>query len=136
MYVKKCQSLVGGGADYLKKNAAALPSKTPLRAVVENDTRWSSKCDVTDRFIKIKDRIAQVDSLQNSLPLTKELNCSIDTAEHVFKTINITCKELQHYETIDDQNLSTTRDLMVQAKDTIEMLAKSDRLLKDYSCKF
>ena len=50
------------------KNAGRLRELTHLGAVLPNDTRWTGKCDMIERFFRIEEFIKAIPELDQHLP--------------------------------------------------------------------
>jgi hypothetical protein len=127
------------------KNFAQLRNLTDLRPKMFNKTRWSSKYDMTDRYIDLREEMKKVASLAAHLPQVDtdveddrddyERKCTeddIDCAFRVFMQQEMVCKKLQT-ETMLLSGVQTTMDI---AADQLETAADVEPKLNPYQCSY
>jgi hypothetical protein len=72
------------------KNAAKLRELTALTALKDNDTRWTSTFFMIKRFFRLQEDLKSIESLEDDMPSTPEINTVKRAYNHLEKFHSIT----------------------------------------------
>jgi hypothetical protein len=76
------------------KNAAKLRQLTALKAITDNDTRWTSTFYMIKRFFRLQEELKSIEALEEEMPTTATINIVKRSYDQLEKFHNIT-KSLQ-----------------------------------------
>jgi hypothetical protein len=76
------------------KNSAKLRALTNLKAIKDNETRWTSTFRMVERFLRLKDEFTKVDTLDSYIPSASEVR-TLETNFEFLKKFNLLIKDIQ-----------------------------------------